>query len=434
MKLDFPLLLLLLVMPLASRAQATSASSPYSNFRLGNGLEVVVFEEHSTPFVRLDLVFKAGAIAQGPDNAGQFHLLEHLLLEGEGSSIGPEMERIAALDWNGETSSESLSFRTTIPSSVIEEGLGLWGRLVLRAAFAPEAFEAAREKVVEETVAQLSDPARIYEGAMTRRLFPKYPWRRDPAGSPTSIAAASPEGLAKLKATWIVPGNAALVIVGDVDMTTIRAATDSAFGSWKAAPNPWKATLPPQPKLGAARPTWFFLADPKIPEGMALAEIRYRGPDLVSDLPASMAADLWTALVADREGRMAKALAAGVPGIRAEARIEYLTQKEGGLVSVNAALDIGKPGSLLDQVRAFKEGFRGNEVASMRNNPAYFSQGDFAVARDRLLAGRADSMDSIDGRAAELGFAWASASLDYYLQFEAKVAATGPKEVGAFLD
>ena len=29
---------------------------------------------------------------------------------------------------------------------------------------------------------------------------------------------------------------------------------------------------------------------------------------------------------------------------------------------------------------------------------------------------------------------WASASLDYYLQFESRVAATGPKEVGAFLD
>jgi zinc protease len=435
MKVGFVILLALCILA-PTMADDQGAALALSSYRLDNGLEVAMVEDHSSPFARVDLVFRAGAIAQGSESAGYFHLLEHLLLGGGPGpeSIAKEIEALAPLDWNGETAAESFTFKMKPPSASVEAALGIWGSMVQVEGFGAELFDAAKAEIAREASTRLVNSDEVYEAAMTKRLFPKYPWRRDPLGNPATIAKATPDALAKLKAAWIVPGNALLVIVGDIDPAALRDAVAKSFGAWKAAPSPWKTPLPPQPKLGVARPTWFFLADPKVPEGLALAEIRYRGPDIATDLGGSIAGDLWTSLVEPPEGRLATALAKALPSLHGAPVVRYLSQKDGGTISVSASLDLGKPGSLLDRVRAFKETFRGNEVTDMRNDPSYFSSADFEAARARLVDDRARSMDDVDARAAEIEFSWTSASLDYFRGYEDKVKAAGAKDVGAFLD
>jgi hypothetical protein len=178
------------------------------------------------------------------------------------------------------------------------------------------------------------------------------------------------------------------------------------------------------------------MADPAVPEGLALEEIRYRGPDLSSDPGAAWAADLWAGLVNNPAGRFDRALAKAVPSLHGQdpVTVQFLSQRDGGLVSISASIDLEKPGLLLDRARAFKESFRGDEVTSMRNDPSYFAAADFDTARARLLDARAKAIDSIDGRADELDFALTSANLDWYQGYGAKLAATGPKEVDGFLD
>jgi len=413
------------------------AAETWTRTRLGNGLDVIVAEDHATPFARIDLVFRAGGLSQQAATAGHFHVLEHLLLEAGGpSSIAAGVGALVPLSWNGETSPESLIFRMKVHAADTAAGIGLWARIPMKEGFTQADVAAAKSVVAAEAGDQLADPAKLYEAAMTKQLFPKYPWRRDPTGSPASVAAADAESLLRLKNAWLVPGNATLVVVGDVDAAAVLATAKTAFASWPAAASPWKTPLPPQPKLGAGRPTWFFLPDPSVPEGLALAEIRYRGPDLATDATSSLAADLWTYLLGVPEGRFGKAMAKALPFLHAPdtLRVTHVSQRDGALLSIYAALDIEKPGLLLSRVRAFKETFRGNEILAMRTDPGYFSAAELDAARACLLADRKAALESVDGRAAEIDFALTSADADWYLDLDTKVAALGLKDVVAVVD
>jgi len=214
------------------------------------------------------------------------------------------------------------------------------------------------------------------------------------------------------------------------------AAATKAFAAWKAAPSPWKTGLVAQPKLGAARPTWFYMADPTVPEGLALVEIRYRGPDMATDLSASVAAELWTEMVRDPAERMGRALLKAVPALHGSTpySIQYLSQKDGGLISLAAAIDLEKPGILLSRARALKESFRGNEVTAMRNDPSYFPSDALDRARSSLLEKRSAALDSLDGRATEIEYCWASVASDFYFNYPLKVAAVTMKDVDSVID
>jgi zinc protease len=273
---------------------------------------------------------------------------------------------------------------------------------------------------------------------MTKRLFGKYPWRRDPAGSAAAVRAATAESLRALQATWFVPNNAALFVGGDVDPEAVRAEAERLFGSWKAAPDPWAKPLSPNPKPGVMRPTWIVFPDPSLPEGIGSIEARYRGPDLGpgSDPASSYGADLWTALAAAPDGRFKAELMKNVPKLYGASSIAatYLGQRDGGWISVSAYFLADPELSAVDRARAFKERARGFEMTAMKIDPAYFSAEDYAAARKRLLDARALELDSTAGMVDSLAFWWASASVDYFLGYPAAIARSGPKELASFLD
>jgi zinc protease len=269
---------------------------------------------------------------------------------------------------------------------------------------------------------------------MTKRLFAKYPWRRDPAGSEKAVRAATIDSLKSI-AAWFVPGNAALLVGGDIDPEEVFKAAEAAFGSWAAGPDPWAKKLPANPRPGVPRPTWVVYPDPSMPEGVGRVELRYRGPDLASESAASYGADLWSALVAPASGRFKAALAKNVPKL-AKDSIEagYVSQRDGGWISISSYFDVDPASSAVDRARTFKERARGYEITSMRGDASYFSAEEYEEARKELLAERDVAADTAEGMIETLAFWWAAASIDYYASYPSLLAKTGAKEVTSFLD
>ncbi len=426
------------LLPLASE----STSWPgLSRFKLENGLEVYVYKDSSLPMARVEFSVRAGAMAQVPETAGFFHLYEHLAFGGDASQGGSaavkaELASLGAGEWNGGTSAERVDWWLSLPASKVEGGIDFWARHLRPAQILPGDLSRARDSVLAETRALAANPDSIYEGAMTKRLFGKYPWRRDPAGSEASLALASPEALAKIRDTWFIPNNAALFVGGDVEPEAVRAMAERAFSSWKAGEDPWKKPSLPHPRPGVLRPTWMVYPDPSMPEGVSMVELRYRGPDLATDPQASYAADLWSALVADPAGRYKANVAKAVPQLYGSDPLSvwYVSQREGGTLSISAYFSVDPALPAVDRARAFKERARGFEVSTMRSEASYFSAADYVAARARLEAARRLSLETAEGFVDSLAWWWASSSTDYFLDYSARLAATGKDEVGAFLD
>jgi zinc protease len=411
------------------------------HFRLANGLEIYAYRDAAVPLARIQIAFRTGAISQKSDTAGLFHLYEHMLFRGSKSHPGTAgvkaaLASLGVSEWNGGTSAERVDYWITLPSSEIAQGLAFWAETLTSPNLDEAALSAEKDIVIQEIRGRLSDPDSIYEAAFTKRLFSKYPWRRDPAGSEKAVLAATAASLKALASTWFVPNNAALFVGGDVDPDEVRAAAEEAFGAWPAGPNPWSVPLPPNPKPGVARPTWIVYPDLSMPEGIGRVEARYRGPDLASDPASSYAADLWSALVSPPEGRFKTALAANVPKLGGKDSIvaSYVSQRDGGWITISSYFAADPASPAVDRARAFKEQARAFEITSMKANPSYFSTAEYEAARKRLLDDRDMATYTAEGMIEALTFWWAAASVDYFASYPSALAKTGPKEVSAFLD
>jgi zinc protease len=426
---------------LALGAEEVAGIPGLNRFKLANGLEVYAYRDSAVPLARIQIVFKTGAISQGPDTAGLFHLYEHMLFRGSAAYPGSAgvkaaLASLGVSEWNGGTGTERVDYWITLPSSEVARALAFWADTLISPTLDADALEAEKEVVVQEIRGRAADPDTIYEAALSKRLFARYPWRRDPAGSEKAVRAATVASLRTIASTWFVPNNAAIFVGGDVDPEEVRTAAEEAFGGWSAGPDPWSKALPQNPKPGVVRPTWIVYPDPSMPEGIGRIEARYRGPDLAYDPVSSYPADLWSSLVSPQEGRFKTALAANVPKLGGKDGMvaSYVSQRDGGWISIASYFVVDPALPSVDRARAFKERERAFEITSMKTDPSYFSADEYEAARKRLLDYRAMATDTAEGMIETLAFWWAAASIDYFAGYPAALARTGPKEVSAFLD
>jgi zinc protease len=421
--------------------RAHSLSRPLlQSSTLRNGMELHVLADSSASLARVQIVFRAGAIAQSPETAGLFHLVEHMIIRGnaagKGSSLRAALAALGASEWNGGTSSERVSFWLTLPSSRVEEAIEFWADALRSPLLSAADLEAEKEIVAQEIKGRAADPDVLYEAGMDRRLLPKYPWRKDPAGSEKAVRAASIESVTDLYSTWFVPNNASLFVGGDIDPASVTSAAIRLFGDWKAGEDPWRKGLVPQPRVGLSRPAWLLFPDASMPEGIARVEVRYRGPDLLADPAASLGGDLWNALVSAPGDKFKTAIAANVPGLLGawDIRSNYEGMRDGSTVSISARFETDPSRPAVDRARAFKERFRGYEITAMRTEPGYFSKDDFDSARRRIAESRALALDEIGAMIEGLASAWASSSVERFVGYGEAIANAGRTELLRFLD
>src|SRR5208337_2842742 len=92
-----------------------------SRFKLANGLEVYAYRD-AGPLARIQIVFRTGAVSQGPENAGLFRLYEHMLFGGPAAHPGSAkvkaaLASIGATGWGGGTEAERVDFWVALPSA-----------------------------------------------------------------------------------------------------------------------------------------------------------------------------------------------------------------------------------------------------------------------------------------------------------------------------
>jgi zinc protease len=397
-----------------------------------NGLETIACPDDSTPLASVHLVFKAGAESLDADAAGSLSLLERLVLRGLRAA---EVEGFGPLDWEGYATAESLGFSVTVPSPALGAALASLAAVLEAPPLDPASIEEEKEKAIADLRAELSDPDAVYEAALNRRLFAKYPWRRDPTGSEKSLRAATAASLSGIAAAWLAPGDAALVVGGAFDGGELRSEESSLFSGWMDRPAA-RRTAPPHPKPGVARPTWLAYPDQSMPEGLFSVELRYRGPDAARDPAASVAADLWAALAGEPEGKFAAGVLKEIPKPAPNSGVEvsHLSQREGGTISVAALFQADPASPAADRARAFKERVRGYELTDMRSDPSYFSKAEYEAAKARLASSRDAAASDARSLADSAAFWWSVGFPDYYAGYPAAIAALGPKDIASFVD
>src|SRR5579885_3144411 len=169
----------------------------YEKYKLPNGLEVILYENHRLPLVAIDLWYHVGPMNEKAGRTGFAHLFEHMMFEGS-EHVGEKahiryLEGAGATDINGTTDFDRTNYFETLPSNQLD--LGLWLESD-RMGFLLETLDRTklanqRDVVRNELRQDEGQPYDVADEAVGHLLFPKtHPYHGNIIGSHADVEAA----------------------------------------------------------------------------------------------------------------------------------------------------------------------------------------------------------------------------------------------------
>ena len=221
--------------------QAQSNKIEFEQYKLKNGLNVILHEDHSTPIVAVTVLYHVGSKDENPERTGFAHFFEHLLFEGsENIERGEYMKLVQSNGGilNANTSFDRTFYFEILPSNQLELGLWLESERMLHAKIDETGVETQREVVKEEYRQRYENtPYGSFLPTMFDKAFEKHPYQWVPIGSLEHLNAAKIDEFRDFYKKFYIPNNATLSIAGDFDKKQLKAWINKYFaGIPKGAP------------------------------------------------------------------------------------------------------------------------------------------------------------------------------------------------------
>ncbi len=219
-------------------------SITFEKYKLKNGLEVILSEDHTLPLVSVNIWYHVGPAYEVAGRTGFAHLFEHMMFEGS-EHVGPKahfryLEAAGATGINGTTSFDRTNYFETVPSNQL--GLALWLESDRMGYLLPTLDQeklANQRGVVRNERRQTHEnaPYGLAQEELFHQLFPKgHPYYGNVIGSHADIEAARLNDVRDFFKRYYTPNNASLCIAGDFDPKTIKADVEKYFGTLPAGP------------------------------------------------------------------------------------------------------------------------------------------------------------------------------------------------------
>jgi zinc protease len=222
----------------------------WSRFTLKNGLEVILSADESLPIVSVVLAYQAGSIHEQPGKTGLALLLENMMFMGS-QNVGP-MQHIGYVNRvggepNASTTEDITYFYQTVPAN--QEALVFWLESDRMKALEIDAAKAERAKqsLIEElTQRKAAEPYLSSLMAFDWLLYPDFAHGHSLLGREEDILGLEAEDIRAFYATYYVPSNAVLVVVGKIDIDKTRELVEKYFETIPPGKKP-PLFLPPRP-------------------------------------------------------------------------------------------------------------------------------------------------------------------------------------------
>jgi len=204
-----------------------------TEYRLANGLQVLLYPDQSSSTVSVNVTYKVGSRHESYGETGMAHLLEHMNFKGTPThpKIMDELSSRGARA-NATTAYDRTNYFETLPATTanLEWALGMEADRMTHSLIAKKDLDTEMTVVRNELEAGENSPANVLR---ERVLETAYLWHN--YGHPTIGARADIEGvpierLQKFYHTYYQPDNAALIVTGKFDQKATLAYIEKVFG------------------------------------------------------------------------------------------------------------------------------------------------------------------------------------------------------------
>ena len=211
-------------------APAASAAGlprlPFEDYKLANGLRVVLLENHLSPLVTVEVWYHVGSKNEDEGRRRFAHLFEHLMFSATRNQrrgkFSHQIVRSGGIT-NAYTTEDATVVWETIPSNFLRVTLWLEVDRMRNLEITQADLRREIEVVKEERRLRFDNvPYRTLVETLYEQAFTVHPYRRVPIGSMEDLARSRLEEVREFYRTQFVPNNATLVIVGDFNPEQTR--------------------------------------------------------------------------------------------------------------------------------------------------------------------------------------------------------------------
>jgi len=219
--------LLLAVLPF----QAMAAVHEY---KLANGMKVIVKEDHRAPVVVSQVWYRAGSMDEFNGTTGVAHVLEHMMFKGTKAVPAGEFSKqiaVAGGRENAFTSRDHTAYFQQLQKSKLELSLKLEADRMHNLVISPKEFAKEIKVVMEERRLRTDDKPQslVYETLMAA-AYQAHPYHHPIIGWMSDLENMTAGDARDWYQRWYAPNNAALVVVGDVKPQEVLKLAERYFG------------------------------------------------------------------------------------------------------------------------------------------------------------------------------------------------------------
>lgn len=366
-------------------------------YKLDNGLKIIVKEDHRAPVVMTQIWYNVGSTDEPLDKGGISHLLEHMMFKGTTNVSSSDFERLISKFGgvnNAFTSYDYTGYYELFPANRLPLALELEADRMINLRFDEKEFVKEHQVVMEERRQRTDDNplAKAYESFRLLAL-PDSPKGESIIGPMSELESIKLVELKEWYKTWYAPNNATLVIVGDVEPTEVLAQVKRYFGELTPS------ELPQRPSVRQQGFRGYEKVDSEQAVQVPVLLMGYNVPSLLT-----VDADAETQAYALSLGQ--DVLDGGLSA-RLESR---LIREQGLLTSVGTSYDLLDRGDGLFLIQATpREGVSleaaqqaiTNEINKLGTDP--IAADEISRAKTNTVTGLVYAQDSMEGQARMIG-------------------------------
>ncbi len=276
--------------PLILTAAAAQTPPKVEQFTLSNGLTVIVKPDRRAPTAAHMLWVRVGSMDEVDGTTGVAHVLEHMMFKGSATvKPGEFSRRVAALGGreNAFTSTDNTGYYQQIPSGKLEDVMRLEADRFANNQWPDDEFKREIEVVKEERRSRTEEsPRALMAEAAGAITFTASPYRRPVVGWMSDLDAMTAQDARDFYKRWYVPGNAAVVVAGDVDVAEVKRLAEKYYGPMAARPVPIRKPRDEPEQTGMRRLDFKGVASQAY-VSMAFKVPKLLAADLTDDVPGN---------------------------------------------------------------------------------------------------------------------------------------------------
>ena len=222
------------ITPVLYGQQVKAPQIKFTEFKLKNGLRVILSVDHTAPVIAVSVTYDVGSRNERPGRTGFAHLFEHMMFQGS-LNVGKGEHMMLIQDnggtMNGTTNKDRTNYFETLPANQLDLGLFLESDRMKSLDISQATLDNQRAVVQEEKRQSYDNqPYGQLSETIDKMAYESFGYQHTTIGSMADLNAATLEDVRAFFKIYYAPNNAVLAIAGDFNEGDAKKKVEKYFG------------------------------------------------------------------------------------------------------------------------------------------------------------------------------------------------------------